>query len=213
MAKLTQVVAKKPRVGQVLTQNFIEDQCILELVYDLKVRGCKTRGHTNKTFDKLYAIPCKKTLEWQYFKNIFIDSSSRVNMEINKQQIYIHYCHKLCQECVQNFCYICEPAREPNFGMHTKFLFDTSIIIDIEIGRLEDFHQTFHGLGKFFKKKSEEKRNKKKQTPYNILQCSFVRKGLLELSILEAFNIKIDMQVTISYSNIPQNVKNKDEPY
>jgi hypothetical protein len=44
-----------------------------------------------------------------------------------------------------------------NFSKHTKYIFDTSIIKDIEIWSLHDFHDTFQGLESFLQKKSEKK--------------------------------------------------------
>jgi hypothetical protein len=71
MTKLEIHEAKKPRIAQVIALNFIESTKILELIYDSSTKGCKTPGHTQKLYDRLYVIPCTKTLKWHYFHKIF----------------------------------------------------------------------------------------------------------------------------------------------
>jgi hypothetical protein len=43
-----------------------------------------------------------------------------------------------------------------------------------------------------------------------VLQCTFVHKGYVELSILLKFGIKEDMHVMICFSNIPNKVNKKN---
>ena len=51
----------------------------IELTYDSnKGRGYKTKGHTQRQFSKPYIILCVKTLNCQYFKDLFI------NVPLNK---------------------------------------------------------------------------------------------------------------------------------
>ena len=68
-----------------------------------------------------------------------------------KQQYYVHYCHKICGDCLQKSlrCPICEKTSDFNFSKHTKYIFDTSITKNIEICSLHDFHDIFQGLESF----------------------------------------------------------------
>ena len=152
--------AKKPRIAQVTALNFIEPQYIIELIYDSKTRGCKTPQHTQKLFDRLYVILCKKTLDWHYFHKIFMDPASRVDLPPHtQQQYYVHYCHKICGDCLQKSsrCPVCENIENLDFSKHTKYIYDTCITKDIEINSLQDFHDTFQKLQFFLQKKSEKK--------------------------------------------------------
>ena len=81
--------AKKPRIAQVTALNFIEPEYILELNYDSKTRGCITPQHTQKLFDRLNVIPCKKIVNWHSFHKICMDLPPHT-----EQQYYVHYCHK-----------------------------------------------------------------------------------------------------------------------
>ena len=63
---------------------------------------CKTKGHIHWQFNKLDVIPCVKTLNCQYFKNMFINTSLHEELVVlQKRQYYISFCHKICEECFQ----------------------------------------------------------------------------------------------------------------
>ena len=148
--------AKKPRIAQVIALNFIESTKILEFVYDSITKGCKTPGHSQKLYDRLYVIPCTKILEWHYFHTIFKDTTSRVELTVHtKQQYYVYYCHKICGDCMQRSlrCSICKKISNLHFSEHTKYIFDTSINKDTEIWSLYDFHDIFQELEIFLTKK------------------------------------------------------------
>jgi hypothetical protein len=70
---------------------------IIELTYDFnKGIRYKTKGHDYCQFDKLYIMPCKKSLDCQYFQKIFLNIPLKKDLDIlDKQQYYIRFCHKV----------------------------------------------------------------------------------------------------------------------
>jgi hypothetical protein len=76
---------------------------LIEFTYDSnKGRRCKTKGHTQRQFNKLYVIPCVKTLSCQYFKDMFINISLYEELVVSqKQQYYKSFCHKIYEECLE----------------------------------------------------------------------------------------------------------------
>jgi hypothetical protein len=61
----------KRQIQEFLKLKFLLIYNVIELTYACKRgRGCKTNVHTQQQFDKLYVIPCVKTLNCQYFKDI-----------------------------------------------------------------------------------------------------------------------------------------------
>jgi hypothetical protein len=63
-----------------------------------------------------------KTLNCQYFKNVFINISLNEDLVVlEKQQYYISFCHKICEECLERLhlecpdhitCPICEAKQD-----------------------------------------------------------------------------------------------------
>jgi hypothetical protein len=54
----------RKQILQVIKLKFLTLYNIIELTYDCnKERGCKTKGHGHHQFDKLYIVPCLKTLD------------------------------------------------------------------------------------------------------------------------------------------------------
>jgi hypothetical protein len=54
------------QIQQVIKSKYLNLYNVIELTYDCnKGRGCKTNGHTRRQFNKLYIIPCVKTLNFQ----------------------------------------------------------------------------------------------------------------------------------------------------
>ena len=75
-------------------------------------KGCKTPGHTQKLYDRLYVIPCTKTLERHYFHKIYMNAASGVELTVHtKQQYYVHYCHKFVVIACKNH-YIVQYAKK-----------------------------------------------------------------------------------------------------
>ena len=66
---------KKCKYQEVINVKFIDDWNVLELAYDSLVKGCKSNDHIQKRCDKLYVVPCRKTLQHAYFRNIFTNPS------------------------------------------------------------------------------------------------------------------------------------------
>jgi hypothetical protein len=93
----------KRQVQQVIKLKFLALYNVLELTYDCnKGRGCKSRGHTQRQFNKLYVIPCVKTLNCLYFKDIFINVPLNEDLVVlEKQHYYIKFCYKICEECLK----------------------------------------------------------------------------------------------------------------
>jgi len=61
---------KKPRKQrqQVKRVQYLSSKNIIELTYDEGLGvGCKNKGHINIGFEKLYVLPCSKTLRCDYF--------------------------------------------------------------------------------------------------------------------------------------------------
>jgi len=55
----------------------IELKIVIELTFDEGLGlGCRSEGHINIRFEKLYVLPCPKTLVCDYFKTIFDDKPS-----------------------------------------------------------------------------------------------------------------------------------------
>lgn len=73
---------KKRKYQEVVNVKFNDSHNVLELIYDSKVKGCKSVGHTQKRCDRFYVIPCKKTLNEPYFKNIFFNESARIGLAV-----------------------------------------------------------------------------------------------------------------------------------
>jgi hypothetical protein len=88
-------------------------------------------------FDKIYIVPCVKTLNCQYFKNIFINILLNEDLVVfEKQQYYISFYDKVCEECLETLhlecpnyiiCPTCEPKQDINYITHTKWIFNMSI--------------------------------------------------------------------------------------
>jgi hypothetical protein len=128
----------KKQIQHVIKLKFLTLYNIIELTYDCnKGRGCRTKGHTQQQYNKLYVIPCVKTLSCQYFKDMFINiplDEDLVVLEI--QQYYISFCLKICEECLERLhlecsdhiaCPICEETPDFNYLTHTRWIFNMSI--------------------------------------------------------------------------------------
>ena len=56
-----------------------------------------------------------------------------MNLDIlNKQQYYVSFCHKICEDCL-NYpnpmkCPVCESNHGMDFGIHTKWVFNLTIL-------------------------------------------------------------------------------------
>jgi hypothetical protein len=103
---------------------------VIELTYD-DDRGkvCKTEDHGWRQFDKLYILSYAKTLDYSYFNKIFSNEPSNKNLDVlDKQQYYISYCHKVCEECLDILhlkcpshirCPICEVKQQIIYVVYT----------------------------------------------------------------------------------------------
>jgi len=104
---------------------------------------------------KLYVLPCSKTLNCIYFKNIFNDKPSYENeIEVSKkQQYFINGCHKICFSCIENlhaqeFAYIksSECVEENIFDFsYCKELINMWLCTSFRIHDLKEFHH-FHDI-------------------------------------------------------------------
>jgi hypothetical protein len=126
---------KKSRrqIQQVTKLEFFILYNVIELMYDSnKGRGCKSRGHNQWQFNKLYIIPCMKTLNCEYFKHMFINTPLNEDLVVmEKQQYYICYCHKICEECLVRLylecpdhitCPKCEVRQDINYTTNLAIL-------------------------------------------------------------------------------------------
>lgn len=153
--------AKKRKVCQKVTA--LQFMAVyLELVYSGGTRGCKTAGHTQKVFDKLYVIPCQKTLKCEYFRDIF--SKTKKLVLLHKQTTYIDLCHKVCEDCVQKLvrdnsgsicCPVCIVKTEVDFSKDTQYLFNMAISKGCEIETLEEFQSLFRDFQDFLETNSK----------------------------------------------------------
>ena len=108
---------------------------VIELTYDHnKEKGrCKTKGHVQQQFNKLYVIPYVKTLNCQYFEDIFIIVLLNNNLVVlKKQQYYISFGHKICEECLERLqlecpihvtCLMYEATQNINYLTRTRWIF------------------------------------------------------------------------------------------
>lgn len=210
---------KKRKMKHILQSNFLNDFNVLELIYSGLTKGCKTAGHSNRKVDRLYIIPCPRTLEYKVFQTIFTNPPARAKVDLlEKQHAYKDCCHKICQAClneqrIANFihCPACVVTKEIDFSNHTQVLFDMVITRGFEIDNLSDFHN----LSADFKRYLEENSNsKKKKIDYQfiVFQCTFRAKGFFECSLLEKFKIKAaDMRIVIGYTEVPN--ENTAQPF
>ena len=191
--------AKKCKYQEVINVKFIDDWNVLELAYDSLVKGCKSNDHIQKRCDKLYVVPCRKTLQHAYFRNIFTNPSQRSELSIlEKQQVYVNSCHRVCKVCLDKLvtenpnricCPICTRKKDVDFSNHTKYVFDMSISQGFEIDSLMEFHDLFDNFTNFFKQSSKSKKNNL-VPPYVVFQSTFVQKGYFELLVLQKFKIQ-----------------------
>ena len=64
----------RKQIQRVIKLKFFTLFNVIELTYDCnKGSGCKTKGHAHCQFDKLYNVPCEKSLNCQYFKKLFLN--------------------------------------------------------------------------------------------------------------------------------------------
>jgi hypothetical protein len=213
----------KRQVQQVIKLKFLALYNVLQLTYDCnKGWGCKSRGHSQRQFNKLYVIPCVKTLNCQYFKDIFMNVPLNEDLVVlEKQQYYIKFCHKICEECLKRLhlecsnniaCPMCEATQDINYLTHTQWIFNMSISRGFKIQYFQEFHDIYGGLQAFLTNNCGPSPSKRasKPSPFLVLQCTFVEKGYVESSILQKFGIKESMHVIICYSNISNKVNNKN---
>jgi hypothetical protein len=64
----------RKQIQQVIKLKFLMLYNIIKLINDSnKGRGCKTKGYGHCRFDKVYILPSEKTLDCQYFKELFLN--------------------------------------------------------------------------------------------------------------------------------------------
>jgi hypothetical protein len=163
-----------------------------------------------------------KTLNCQYFKDIFINVPLNKDLGVlEKQQYYINFCHKICEECVKRLhlecpndiaCPMCEATQDINYLTHTRWIFNMSISRGFKIQSFREFHDIYAGLQTSLQNNCGPSSSKRpsKPSPFMVLQCTFVEKGYVESLILQKFGIKEHMRVMICFSNIPNKVNNKN---
>ena len=66
---------------------------------------------------------------------------------LNKQQYYVHFCHKLCEECLNYPNSLkwpsCDDNQSIDFEIHTKWVFNLPISQEFKIQTLEEFHDVY----------------------------------------------------------------------
>jgi hypothetical protein len=76
-------------------------------------------------------------------------------MFLEKQQYYISYCHKVCEECLKTIYLecpnhiiypICEAKQDINYVSHTKWIFNMSISQGFKIQNFHEFHDIYGGF-------------------------------------------------------------------
>ena len=74
----------------------------------------------------------------------FIDTNLDI---LNKQQYYVSFCHKLCEEYLNYSnlmkCLVCESNHDMDFGIHTKWMFSLPIFQECKIRCLQEFHDVY----------------------------------------------------------------------
>jgi hypothetical protein len=193
----------KRQIQQVIKLKFLTLYNVLELTYDSNNgRGCRTKGHTQRQFNKLYVVPCVKTMSCQYFKDIFINIPLDEDVDVlEKQQYYIKFCHKICGECLERLhlkysdhivCPICEKTPNFNYLTHTRWIFNMSISRGYKIQNFQEFHDIYGGFQAFLTNNFGPSSSKRasKPSPFLVLQCSFVEKEYVESSILQNLVLK-----------------------
>ena len=209
---------------QVTTVQYLTLFNVIELTYDQGLGiGCKTEGHVNIRFPKLYVLPCSKTLQCPYFKQIFDDKPS-VECEVEvtkKQQFFINACHKVCFTCLENQnvqgttyvkCNECKEGCTFHFSYCTQ-LMNMYLCTCFRIHSFKDFHDLHNRFESYIQfQNGKNSRKKRKATSFMILQCKFIHAGFAESEVLRLFGIKEKMHVMISFSTIPnQCEKAKDK--
>jgi hypothetical protein len=59
----------RKQIQQVVRAKFVTASNAIELIYENGGgRGCKRKHHLSQHFPKLYIMPCKKILDFAYFK-------------------------------------------------------------------------------------------------------------------------------------------------
>jgi hypothetical protein len=122
------------QIQQVIKLKFLTLYNVIELTYDCNIgRGCKTKGHGHHQFDKLHIVSCEKTLNCQYFKELFLNISLNEDLDVlEKQQYYISFCHKVCEECLKTLhlecpnhitCHVREAKQYINYVTQTRWIF------------------------------------------------------------------------------------------
>ena len=193
----------KRQVQQVVKLQLIESYNVIELTYDCKKgRSCKTIGHTQRQFNKLYVIPCIKTFDSPCFKDLFNTISFNKELVVfEKQQYYSNYCHKFCEQCLETVhleclihiaCPICEAIQDINYFTYTRCIFDMPISKGFKIHNFGQFHDIYVALQTYLKNNlgRSSSTTPSKPSPFSIFQCTFVEKGLMESLILQKFGNK-----------------------
>ena len=142
-------------IQQVVKAKFVKAYNAIELIYGNDGgRGCKGIHHVLNHFPKLYIVPCKKSLDCPYFQEIFLNNSTDIDLDIlSKQQYYVSFCHKLCEECL-NYpndvkCPSCESNQRMDFGILTKWMFNLPILQGCKIQCLKEFHDVYGQYDKY----------------------------------------------------------------
>ena len=181
---------------------YVTSKNLIKLTYDEDHGiGCKNKGHANMQFENLYVLPCQKYLKCDYFKIIFYDKPFEdIEIEVSsKQQYFIHYCHKICPDCMNNLyvqnsthiqCSECEEETIYDFS-YCKELMNMCLCTSFNIHDFKDFHDIYKGLESHIIQKNElNVFLKMKSTPFIIFQCKIIFKGFAELEILRNLVLK-----------------------
>jgi len=126
----------------VVRAKFVKAYNAIELIYDNDGGcGCKRKHHLLKHFWKLYIVSCKKNLDCEYFQKIFVNNSTDIEIDIlNKQQYYVSFCHKLCEEylnypnpmkCPLSGCLISQYFKNAKSKIYNSFMMYINSLICI----------------------------------------------------------------------------------
>jgi hypothetical protein len=81
----------KKQIQQVVKLKFLSLYYVIELTYDCnKMKGCKTKSHVHRQFDKLNIVPCKKNLECQYFKELSLNIPLNEDLDVLEKTTMLH---------------------------------------------------------------------------------------------------------------------------
>ena len=111
-----------------------------------------------------------------------MNKTKNTNLKLlQKQQYYVHLCHKLCEGCLDGppVCPVCDTNKDTIIEKYRTWVFNFSLCQGIIIKSLEDFHNVYNKLLVFLANKSKD------GSPMTILNCKFETNSIHEKQILQ----------------------------